>query len=105
MYPLDLDALRRILIEPKNSLIKQYKRLFDLEGIKLTFTEDALTFIAETALDYKLGARGLRSICEAIMTDAMFELPSQRDVNSFEITREYAESKMSTSKLAQLKAA
>ncbi len=105
LYPLDLDALRRILTEPKNSLIKQYKRLFDLEGIKLTFTEDALTFIAETALDYKLGARGLRSICEAIMTDAMFELPSQRDVRTFEITREYAEAKLNNSKLSQLKAA
>ncbi len=105
LYPLDLEALRRILIEPKNSLIKQYKRLFDLEGIKLTFTEDALTFIAETALDYKLGARGLRSICEAIMTDAMFELPSQRDVRTFEITREYAEAKLNNSKLSQLKAA
>ena len=105
LYPLDLEALRRILIEPKNSLIKQYKRLFDLEGIKLTFTEDALTFIAETALDYKLGARGLRSICEAIMTDAMFELPSQRDVRTFEITREYAVAKLNNSKLSQLKAA
>ena len=105
LYPLEVDALRRILIEPKNCLIKQYKRLFELEGIKLTFTEDALTFIAETALGYQLGARGLRSICEAIMTDAMFELPSQRDVRSFEITKAYAEAKLNSSKLSQLKAA
>ena len=77
----------------------------ELENIKLTFTDDALDFIAETALEYKLGARGLRSICEAIMTDAMFELPSQSDVNSFEVTREYATSKINNSKLSQLKAA
>ena len=105
LYPLDVEALRRILTEPKNSLIKQYQRLLELENIKLTFTEGALNFIAETALGYKLGARGLRSICEAIMTDAMFELPSQRDVRSFEVTREYAEAKLSNSKLSKLQAA
>jgi len=105
LYPLDVDALRKILTEPKNSLIKQYQRLLELENIKLTFTEGALNFIAETALGYKLGARGLRSICEAIMTDAMFELPSQRDVRSFEVTREYAEAKLSNSKLSKLQAA
>jgi ATP-dependent Clp protease ATP-binding subunit ClpX len=105
LYPLDLAALKAILIEPKNSLIKQYTRLFELENIELTFTDDALAFIAETALDYQLGARGLRSICEAIMTDAMFELPSQKDVRSFVVDRIYAESKLRKSKLAQLKAA
>ncbi len=105
LYPLDLSALRRILTEPKNALIKQYQRLMELENIELTFTNDALDFIAETALEYKLGARGLRSICEAIMTDAMFELPSQSDVTSFEVTREYATSKINKSKLSQLKEA
>jgi len=105
LYPLDVDALRRILTEPKNSLIKQYQRLLELENIKLTFTEGALNFIAETALGYELGARGLRSICEAIMTDAMFELPSQSDVRAFEVTREYAEAKLGKSKLSKLQAA
>ncbi|MDX1942434.1 MAG: ATP-dependent Clp protease ATP-binding subunit ClpX [Saprospiraceae bacterium] len=103
--PLDLDALKRILIEPKNSLIRQYEKLFDLESIKLSFTEDALEYIAEKALEFNLGARGLRSICEAIMTDAMFELPSQNEVRLFEISRLYAEEKLTRSKLAQLKAA
>ncbi|MFK7981509.1 MAG: ATP-dependent Clp protease ATP-binding subunit ClpX [Saprospiraceae bacterium] len=105
LKPLDLAALKAILTEPKNSLVKQYSRLFELENIELSFTDEALSFIAETALDYQLGARGLRSICEAIMTDAMYELPSQKDVHSFVIDRIYAESKLRKSKLAQLKAA
>ncbi|MEO1513516.1 MAG: ATP-dependent Clp protease ATP-binding subunit ClpX [Bacteroidota bacterium] len=105
LEPLDLDALRRILTEPKNSLIRQYEKLFDLEGIELTFTNGALEFIAEKALEYKLGARGLRSICEAIMTDAMFELPSQKDVKSFEVDRNYAMEKLGMSKLSKLRAA
>ena len=105
LKPLDLPALTAILTEPKNSLVKQYSRLFELENIELSFTSEALDFIAETALDYQLGARGLRSICEAIMTDAMFELPSQKDVRSFLVDRVYAESKLRKSKLAQLKAA
>ncbi len=106
LEPLDLQALRRILVEPKNALVRQYEKLFDLEGIKLSFSEGAIDFIAEKALEYKLGARGLRSICEAIMTDAMFELPSQKEqVKEFEIDRDYAEQKLSRSKLAKLKAA
>ncbi len=105
LKPLDLPALTAILTEPKNSLVKQYSRLFELENIELSFTAEALDFIAETALDYQLGARGLRSICEAIMTDAMYELPSQKDVQSFVVDRIYAESKLRKSKLAQLKAA
>ena len=105
LKPLDLPALTAILTEPKNSLVKQYSRLFELENIELSFTTEALEFIAETALDYQLGARGLRSICEAIMTDAMYELPSQKDVHSFVVDRMYAESKLRKSKLAQLKAA
>ncbi|MEM9990219.1 MAG: ATP-dependent Clp protease ATP-binding subunit ClpX [Bacteroidota bacterium] len=105
--PLDLDAMLRILTEPRNALVKQYQRLFELENIELTFTDDALTFIAEKALEFKLGARGLRSICEIIMTDAMFELPSRDDVFQFEITRDYAEEKITGSKMMamQLRAA
>jgi len=106
LEPLDLAALKRILVEPKNALVRQYKKLFDLEDIKLSFADDAIEFIAEKALEYKLGARGLRSICEAIMTDAMFELPSQKDsIKEFVVDRDYAEEKLSRSKLAKLKAA
>ncbi|MCO6489944.1 MAG: ATP-dependent Clp protease ATP-binding subunit ClpX [Phaeodactylibacter sp.] len=106
LEPLDLDALKRILVEPRNALVKQYKKLFELEGIKLEFTQDAIEYIAEKALDFKLGARGLRSICEAIMTDAMFDLPSSQDVKHFEISRAYAEEKLGHSKLSkQLRAA
>lgn len=106
LEPLDLEALKRILVEPRNALLRQYKKLFELEGIRLEFSEDAIEFISEKALEFKLGARGLRSICEAIMTDAMFELPSRRDVKQLMITREYALEKLSHSKLSkQLKAA
>lgn len=102
---LDRDALKQILTRPKNALIKQYKKLFELEDIQLTIAEDALDFIVDKTLEYNLGARGLRSICEAIMTDAMFELPSQKDVKEFELTLEYAQSKLSKTKLAILSAA
>lgn len=105
LEPLDIEALRRILVEPKNSLLKQYQKLFELEGISLSFTKDAIEYIAEKALEFKLGARGLRSICEAIMTDAMFELPSQKDVKSFEVSRSYAVEKLTRSKLNKLRAA
>lgn len=103
--PLDKEALRRILIEPRNSLIRQFERLFELEGIKLEFTDEAIDYIAEKALEFNLGARGLRSICEAIMTDAMFELPSRRDVTEFVVTRDYAEEKVTGSRIGQLRAA
>lgn len=104
--PLDVPTLRRILTEPKNALALQYKKLFELEGIQLKFSEDAIDYIAQKALEFKLGARGLRSICEAIMTDAMFEFPSRNDIDTFEITAEYAEEKLSRSKMTQrLKAA
>ena len=105
LEPLDIDTLKLILTEPKNSIIKQYKKLFEIEGIDLTFTTGALEYIAEKALEYKLGARGLRSICEAIMTDAMFELPSEKDIKAFEVDRTYAEEKLSRSKLSKLRAA
>ncbi len=102
---LDADALRRILTEPKNALIRQYKALFDYEGIKLTFEEDALDYIVEKAIEFKLGGRGLRSICELIMTDAMYELPSDKSQKSFIITLPYAKEKIEKSKYAYLKVA
>ncbi|MEM7103933.1 MAG: ATP-dependent Clp protease ATP-binding subunit ClpX [Bacteroidota bacterium] len=105
LEPLDASTLKRILTEPKNALAKQYFKLFALENIVLSFSDDALDFIVEKALEFNLGARGLRSICEAIMTDAMFELPSQKDINEFKITRSYAEEKMSKSKLSKLRVA
>lgn len=105
LNPLDKSTLRRILTEPKNALTKQYERLFEMENIKLAFTEEALDLIVDKTVEYSLGARGLRSICEAIMTDAMFELPAQEEVDTFEITAEYAEAKLSKSKLAVLKEA
>jgi ATP-dependent Clp protease ATP-binding subunit ClpX len=103
--PLDKVALKRILTEPKNALVRQYQRLFELENIKLTFTEEAIDTIAEKALEFNLGARGLRSITEAIMTDAMFELPSQKEITTFEVTAEYAAEKLGNSKIKRLKAA
>ncbi len=99
--PLDKEALFNILTIPKNALVKQYQKLFALEGIDFKFTEGALNFITEKALEYKLGARGLRSICEAIITDAMFELPSE-NIKSFEIDLAYAQDKISKSKLNKL---
>ncbi len=105
LAPLDRTALRRILNEPKNALVKQYQKLFKLENIELTFSDEVLDFIVDKALEFELGARGLRSICEAIMTDAMFELPSKKDVRKFEVTLDYAEQKISKSKLNKLKVA
>jgi ATP-dependent Clp protease ATP-binding subunit ClpX len=105
LEPLDLDALKKIITEPKNSILKQYMKLFALEGIRLKFNEGAIEYIAEKALEYELGARGLRSICEAIMTDAMFELPSQKEVTEFEVTRTYAMEKLNKSKISKLRAA
>lgn len=106
LEPLDTEALIEILTLPKNALIKQYKKLFDLEGIQLSFTDEAIRFIAEKAMEFKLGARGLRSICEAILTDAMFELPSQADhVDYFEVDTSYVGKKLNKSKLAKLKIA
>ena len=96
LNPLDREALRRILIEPKNSIVKQYKKLFSMDGIELTFTEEVLELIVDKAVEYKLGARGLRSIVENIMMDAMFEIPSKH-VKTFEVTREYAEEQLSKS--------
>ena len=106
LNPLDLDALSRILTEPRNALLKQYQRIFELEGVKLTFSPNAIEFIAKTALEYNLGARGLRSICEAIMNELMFEMPSMKgEIHEFEITRGYCREQLSHSKLVRLKAA
>ncbi|MEO6456142.1 MAG: ATP-dependent Clp protease ATP-binding subunit ClpX, partial [Ginsengibacter sp.] len=104
LNPLDAETLRSILTEPKNALIKQYKKLFEIEGINLTIEDSVYDFMVEKAMEYKLGARGLRSICESILTDAMYELPSQK-VKTFNLTIEYAQRKFSISKLSMLKVA
>jgi len=102
--PLDKATLRSILTEPKNSLIRQYKKLFELEGIQLSFDLDVLDFMVDKAVEYKLGARGLRSICESILTDAMFELPSAKE-DKFHLDLEYAQKKFDKSKMNLLKVA
>ncbi len=105
LNPLDAKALRKILTEPKNALVKQYKKLFDIEKIELSFEDDALDFIVDKALEYNLGARGLRSICEAIINEAMFELPSDDKAKEFVVTRTYAEEQFSNSKYSKLRVA
>ncbi|MFN8842391.1 MAG: ATP-dependent Clp protease ATP-binding subunit ClpX [Chryseotalea sp.] len=105
LNPLDKDALKKILSEPKNALIKQYKKLFEMESIELEFKDGALDFIVEKAAEFKLGARGLRSICEAIINDAMFELPSEKTTDRLVITRAYAEEKFNGSQYSKLKVA
>ena len=101
---MDEKALRRILTEPKNALIKQYIRIFELDGIELSFDKEVLDLIIQKALEFKLGARGLRSICEAILTDAMFELPESKE-KAIKITLPYALEKMKKASLSKLKAA
>jgi len=103
--PLDRHALRAILTDPRNALVKQYKKLFEFEGIELQFEEPALNYIVEKAFEFRLGARGLRSICEAIMTDAMFDIPSQPELKVFIVDEDYATRKLSKTKLSRLKAA
>ncbi len=105
LNPLDKSTLVRILTEPKNALIKQYEKLFALEDIQLTIKEDAIEFIAEKALEFELGARGLRSILEAILTEAMFELPSQEDVKEFVVDREYSAKQIKGSAISKLRRA
>ena len=100
LSPLDREALRNILIEPKNSIVKQYIKLFEMDGIKLTFTEAALDCIVDKAVEYKLGARGLRSIVESVMMDAMFEVPS-RDVKEFEVTEQYVRQQLDKAHIQQ----
>lgn len=103
LNPLDREALKRILTEPKNALVKQYKKLFAMEGVELEFSEEVLEYIVDQAMEYKLGARGLRSICEAIITDAMYELPSTPHVKHFKVTLDYAQNKFERSAFFQLK--
>jgi ATP-dependent Clp protease ATP-binding subunit ClpX len=104
LNPLDKEALRNILTEPKNSIIKQYVKLFDMDGIKLTFNDDTLDYIVDKAVEYKLGARGLRSIVESVMMDAMFEVPSKR-VKTFEVTLDYAQKQVDKANLQKLESA
>ncbi|OAB81730.1 ATP-dependent Clp protease ATP-binding subunit ClpX [Cochleicola gelatinilyticus] len=103
MNPLDKGTLRAILTEPKNAIIKQYKKLFEMDDIELIVTEEALDYIVEKAIEYKLGARGLRSLCEAVLTDAMYELPDTED-KKLHVTYEYAEEKLNKSTIKKLKA-
>ena len=103
MNPLDTKTLRSILTDPKNALVKQYEKLFEMDNISLTFTDGALDLIVEKAIDYKLGARGLRSLCEEILNDAMFDFPSGTE-DKLNITKTYVEGKLSKSRLNQLKA-
>jgi ATP-dependent Clp protease ATP-binding subunit ClpX len=103
LNPLDKETLRKILTQPQNALIKQYKKLFDMEGINLSFEEEALDYIVDQAIVFNLGARGLRSICEAILTDAMFELPSDKSIKSFNVSRDYAQSKFEHSAFYEVK--
>lgn len=105
LNPLDKSALKDILTKPKNALVKQYQKLFEMEDVKLVFEEEAIDYIVENAFEYKLGARGLRSICEAIMTDAMFELPSMKHNDDFVITLDYAREHFEKSKYKSLKVA
>lgn len=101
LNPLDKEALRKILVEPKNSIVKQYIKLFEMDGIQLTFANEALDFIVDKAVEYKLGARGLRSIVESMMMDAMFEIPSKR-TKSFEVTLDYAQKQLNKANLNKL---
>jgi len=103
--PLHRSTLKRILTEPKNALVKQYAKLMAMEGVTLTFDEGALDFIVDKAVEYNLGARGLRSICEAIVTDAMYEIPSDQSITALHIDEAYARSKFDTSKFKQLQVA
>ena len=105
LNPLDKKALRRILTEPKNSLTKQYIKLFEMDEVNLSFEDDALDYIVDKAIEFKLGARGLRSICEAVMVDAMFDIPSQKEKQDFVVSLQFAKEKIEASKLQKLKVA
>ena len=103
MNPLDSATLRAILTQPKNAIIKQYEKLFAMDEIEFSINEDALDFIVEKAIEYKLGARGLRSLCEAVLTDAMFEMPDGKE-KKLEVSKEYVEQKLNKSTIKKLKA-
>jgi len=102
LNPLDRDALRSILTEPKNSIIKQYVKLFEMDGVALTFQPEVYEFVVDKAVEYKLGARGLRSIVETIMMDVMFEIPSSTDKKEYEVTLEYAKAQLDKANLSRL---
>ena len=103
LNPLDREALKKNLTEPKNSIIRQYKKLFEMDGVELTFTKEALETLVDKAVEYKLGARGLRSIVESVMIDAMFDLPSRR-VKKFEVTDKYIREQLDKTHLQKLEA-
>jgi ATP-dependent Clp protease ATP-binding subunit ClpX len=105
LEPLDKAALKNILTKPKNALVKQFTRLFEMEGIQLEIEEEALDYIVDKAFEYKLGARGLRSIFEAIINEPMYELPSQENIKNFVLTKAYAEERLEKSKASKLKVA
>ena len=104
LNPLDREALKRILVEPKNSIVRQYEKLFEMDGIKLTFPKETLDMIVDRAVEYKLGARGLRSIVESVMMDAMFEIPSKK-VKNFEVSLDYARKQLDKARLQKLESA
>ena len=104
LNPLDREALRRILVEPKNSIVKQFIKLFAMDHIALSFSEEALDYVVDKAVEYKLGARGLRSIVEAVIMDAMYDAPSRR-IKKFEVTLDYARTQLEKAHLQQLKSA
>jgi ATP-dependent Clp protease ATP-binding subunit ClpX len=103
MNPLDANTLRAILTEPKNAIVKQYQKLFEMDDIEFSITDEALTYIVEKAIEYKLGARGLRSLCEAILTDAMFDMPGGKE-SKLIVSKDYAESKLNKNAIQKLKA-
>ena len=103
--PLDREALKRILIEPKNALVKQYQKLFEIEGVVLTFDRKAIDLIVDKAMEFNLGARGLRSICETIMLDLMYEAPSEESKKEIKITAAYAKNQISKLSFSKLDAA
>lgn len=106
LHPLDRIALKRILTEPRNAIVKQYEKLFDMEGIKLTFADGVFDYIVDKAIEFKLGARGLRSICEAILIDAMFMIPSSnKSLKEYDVTLDYAKSQLNKSGIIKLKVA
>ena len=105
LEPLSEETLKLILTKPKNALVKQYQKLMEFEGIQLEIDDEAIDYIVDKAVEFKLGARGLRSICEAIMTDAMFEAPSSDDLETLVISKEYAAERLTKSRIQKLKAA
>jgi ATP-dependent Clp protease ATP-binding subunit ClpX len=105
MHSLDPQTLRRILTEPRNSLIRQYTKLFELDNIKLTFDDESLDYIVDKSVEFKLGARGLRSILEAVMNDAMFEMPSKGTSRTLKVTRQFVSNHFSKSSMAKLRVA